>query len=107
LADLFEPRPLPGVASAFDLFGGREKPLKQRTEFANLKQWTEFANRAKRNGLKAARIDEGRGRRKSTYNLYLVGEWLIKEGKADQARINRILKNNLPFESKGEAHRFD
>jgi len=55
-------------------------------------KWEAWAERANRNGLKAAR--SGRG----LFNPYKAALWFLKRGVADWdlARCNRVLVNNLP-----------
>jgi hypothetical protein len=63
-------------------------------------KWKNWAERAHRNGLKAARV--GRG----AFNPYLAAMWFLDQGIEgwDAARCNRKLAENLPARSSDEAH---
>ena len=76
LAALFDPVPVSALEKMF--------PAQNK--------WKNWAERAARNGLKAAR--SGRG----FFNPYQAAEWFLKKGVADWdlARCNRALANNLP-----------
>ncbi len=87
---LFDALPLNGIAAMFLLDQDGEK---------NRETWTAYAHNAKRNGLDSARTSSGHGRRQSSFDPSLVGDWLVAKGRIDRARANRILKANLPSRS--------
>jgi hypothetical protein len=77
LASLFEPVKVPQLEKMFP-DGGR---------------WASHAERASRNGLKAARKDRG------LFNPYLAAQWWLRNQAPtgwDWARCIRVLANNLP-----------
>ncbi|MCC7325651.1 MAG: hypothetical protein IT521_02455 [Burkholderiales bacterium] len=55
-------------------------------------QWKNWAERASDNGLKAARVARAR------FNPYRAAQWFLHRGIPgwDQARVDRVLANNLP-----------
>ena len=86
----FDPVPLSGIAKMF--------PLK-KDEQHNLFKWKSYAEMASRNNLNNARTLTGRGKAKSKFDPYLVGEWLINKGLYPRDKIERKLANNLPLRS--------
>jgi hypothetical protein len=64
------------------------------------KKWAIKSKNATRNGLSKARVTIGSGQAQSTYLPDKVGEWLVAKGILDQAKVNRILKSNLPLRSR-------
>lgn len=62
----------------------------------NKEIWKSLAKNAKRNGLAVARKETGKGKGQSVFDQVEVGEWLVKKGKMDQARVNRLLGGSLP-----------
>jgi hypothetical protein len=83
LSELFDPVPVEALEKMFPAEG----------------QWKKWAERAERNGLKAAR--DGRGR----FNPHRAALWFMDQGIAnwDIARCNRVLANNLPARSRHKA----
>jgi hypothetical protein len=91
----FDPIPLSGIASMFQL----NKDLAKNT-----KRWSDYARKAAEEGMedfKSARVETGSGTKESTFNPLLVGRWLptIKKGLTNE-KVNRILRNNLPERSR-------
>ncbi len=84
----FDPLPLNGIAAMF--------PLAKNDTEETREIWKDFAHNAKKNGLVSARITTGKGKRQSSFDPSLVGDWLVKEGAMDRARVDRILSINLP-----------
>ncbi|NBQ68738.1 MAG: hypothetical protein EBU46_07870 [Nitrosomonadaceae bacterium] len=84
LSELFDPVPVASLEKMFPADG----------------EWKSWAERASRNGLKAAR--EGRAK----FNPYKAALWFINKGITgwDLARCFRVLANNLPARSRDEAH---
>lgn len=68
--------------------------------FAANGKWKSWAERANRNGLKAARTSRG------GFNPYLAGVWFVRKGVQgwDDAHLYRTLANNLPARSRDESH---
>jgi hypothetical protein len=83
--EAFEPLPLTTIANMFPLEKG-----------GNIGSWKSLADNAKRNGLVLARVDSGAGRRESTFNPWLVGEWLIRNKGFTSEKIYRKRMKNLP-----------
>jgi hypothetical protein len=86
----YDPLPLNGIATMFLLVQGDAK--------RNGEIWKDFAHNATKNGLVSARIRTGSGKRQSTFDPSLVGDWLVnhQNGKFDRACVDRILRKNLP-----------
>jgi hypothetical protein len=83
LADLFDPVAKAAIAKLFDR--------------APASEWKKFFKRSGRNGLAAARREDGNW---NYYNPFIVGEWLISKGIYTQEHVYRKLANNLPPRSK-------
>jgi hypothetical protein len=86
LAALFDTVPVEALAKMFN---------------TDVEQWKKWAEKAKANGLIAAR--EGT----AMFNPYKAGVWFIKKGVEgwDTARLYRTLANNLPARSRDDAYR--
>jgi len=91
LKEAFDPVPLSTIANMFKLNTDEEK---------NLKQWRILAAKASRNGLNKTRVSTGKGKAESTFNPWLVGDWVIQNRGYTQEKVNRKLANNLPERSK-------
>jgi hypothetical protein len=93
LALLFDPVPVEWLATTFPTHSDREK---------SRSKWEQFAERAARNGLKAAR--EGRG----LFNPYKAGMFFVRQGVVgwNHERVMRVLARNLPPRSADQAHLF-
>lgn len=85
-----DPLPLNGIALIFKIVHDVGK---------NNDEWKLLAKAAVRNGLISARVKAGRGTAQSIFDPVAVGEWLVKSGKIDQAKVERILNSNLPSRS--------
>lgn len=79
LAALFDPVPVEALEKMFPAKG----------------KWKSWADKAKANGLIAARV------KTAMFNPYKAGEWFVLKGAEgwDIARLNRTLANNLPTRS--------
>lgn len=91
LANAFDPVPLSAIAKIFSLHKDEEQ---------NIKKWRSLASKASRNGLNKTRASAGKGSAESTFNPWLVGEWVIPNLGFTQELVNRKLANNLPERSK-------
>lgn len=89
--NLINPLPISGIAKIFKI---------DLDEKNNTDKWNVHARQAQRNGLADARVTNGKGRSKSTFDPIRIGEWLVKQGKMSQAEIDRRLAKNLPERSK-------
>jgi len=89
LAALFDPVPVEALAQMF--------PADKQDSIGI---WRNWAERASRNGLKESR--QGRAK----FNPYKAGKWLVLKGNRDWdiARLNRVLKRNLPARSLDDAY---
>lgn len=85
LAALFDPMPVEALAKMF---------------MTDLAQWKKWQEKAKANGLIDARISRG------MFNPYKAGVWFVRKGAEgwDDARLRRVLVNNLPARFRDEAH---
>lgn len=83
--------PLSGIALMFDLENGDKDK--------NQARWRSYSKDAARNQLKSARIAAGKGTGASTFDPSKVGDWLVSKGYMERARVDRILKANLPSRS--------
>lgn len=63
-------------------------------------RWKKWAEKAKSNGLIVARVE------RAMFNPYIAGKWFVRKGQDgwDDARLNRVLANNLPARSRDEKH---
>ena len=68
--------------------------------FHDYGKWTGYAERAKRNGLSAAKVG------RSLFNPYRAAVWWVSQGPPgwDWARCLRVLANNLPARSLDSKH---
>ena len=84
LSELFDPVPLSVLKTLFPKAGN----------------WESHAERASRNGLKAARV------KRAMFNPYKAARWLVSQKKCeyDWAWCKRILKKQLPDRSLDSAH---
>jgi len=89
-ATAFDSLPTDTIAAMFRL---------EKDDEANQIIWNSLAKAALRNGLSSARTATGKGKAKSLFNPYTVGEWLIKHKGFAQDKVNRILIKNLPSRS--------
>lgn len=98
LSTAFDPLPLSGIAKMFKIH-----PIEDQ----NLDKWKKYSLSATRNELDTSRIVVGKGRRQSTFDPLLVGEWLIIKGLKPRDIVMKKLSNNLPQRSKHLQHLFD
>lgn len=89
----FDPVSLSGIAKMFRLNPDDEQ---------NIEMWKKHAEKASENGLKKARVSVSRGSEESTFDPELVGDWLVYKQRTifTRAKINNILRKNLPKRSK-------
>ena len=102
-------QPIAGVrtATADDEFAARFDPVSVpalEKMFPAGGQWCNWAERAARNGLRAA-AKAGRAQ----FNPYRAGMWFLSRGLPDwdQPRLFRALKKALPIRSQDQAELFD
>ncbi len=86
-SEAFDPIPLSGISQIFSL----DKDVQQ-----NQVIWKSLAEKASRNNLLEARISKGSGKAQSTFDPWLVAEWLINKGHISRDKALRKLANNLP-----------
>jgi hypothetical protein len=91
----FDPMPLSGIASMFQL---------DKDPARNLERWKGYARKASQDSMKdfkLARIEVGSGSKQSTFNPLLIGRWLLTiDNWLTVEKVNRKLKSNLPERSK-------
>lgn len=88
----FDALPLSGIAKMFKII---------TDETLNLEEWKEHSGNAARNKLINSRVIVGRGKRQSTFDPQLVGDWLVNKGYLTQEKVTKSLGKNLPSRSQG------
>lgn len=84
ISALFDPVPVEALEKMFPADG----------------KWKRWAEKAKSNGLICSRLG------RAMFNPYIAGRWFMTKGQDgwDDARINRVLANNLPARSRDEKY---
>jgi len=90
LSTAFDPLPLSNIAKMFP---------QDKDDQRNLKKWKSWSSNASRNGLINARITIGKGRAESTYNPWMVSDWLVLNKDLTRVKAKYKLANNLPYRS--------
>ncbi len=89
--EAFDPLPIEGIAEMFPLTS---------LGVGNLQAWKRLAGNASRNKLNKTRVVTSSGKAKSTFDPWLVGEWIISENRGlTQEAVYRKLAKNLPMRS--------